>query len=347
MHAGYIIGCRANYFRADDGWSRGDPCRACPCPNDRNGALVCLRPGRSHLCNESRTRWQGLISRRQGTIIGYMKITIPTITDLGKFFTPPYLAVDEQRKRGFLALFLLTVVPVLLVFGLANFLADGMSTEVLVISLGLLIGLTILSTLHALKNMLPVFRVGVLAVVSLLTFEVATGNGHGVAFLWFYFHPVAAFFLFGIREGLFWVFLSWSLSLAFLVFNVGPHSYDLAIGIRFMVTYTLVSILSYGLESSRHRYYTQLLVEKTALEAALQQVKTLQGLLPICASCKKIRDDAGYWHQVESYLSRHAAVEFSHSICPDCRLSLYAEVTRRNNPRMIPLTPDQSPHVQT
>lgn len=276
-----------------------------------------------------------------------MKIAIPTITELGKFFTPPHLALDEQRKRGFLALFLLTVVPVLLVFGLANFLADGMSPEVLVISLGLLIGLTILSALHTLKNMLPLFRVGTLAFVGLLAFEVATGNGHGVAFLWFYFHPVAAFFLFGIWEGLFWVSLSWSLSLILLVFNGGPHSYDLAIGLRFMVTYTLVSILSYGLESSRQRYYTQLLVEKTALEAALQQVRTLQGLLPICASCKKIRDDAGYWHQVESYLSHHAAVEFSHSICPDCRLSLYTEVTRKNSGRIVPLTPDQNPHVQT
>jgi len=187
----------------------------------------------------------------------------------------------------------------------------------------------------------------VLAVVGLLAFEVATGNGHGVAFLWFYFHPVAAFFLFGIWEGLFWVLLSWSLSLIFLVFNLGPHSYDLAIGIRFMVTYTLVSILSYGLESSRQRYYTQLLAEKIALEAALQQVKTLQGLLPICASCKKIRDDTGYWHQVESYISRHAAVEFSHSICPDCRLNLYAEITRKNSTKMVPLTPDQNPHVQT
>lgn len=272
-----------------------------------------------------------------------MKIAIPTITNLGKFFTPPHLPIDEQRKRGFLALFLLTVVPVLGVFGLANFLADGLSTEILVISLGILIGLTLLGTLHFIKNMLPLFRVGVLAVVGLLTFEIATGNGHGVAFLWFYFHPVAAFFLFGIQEGLFWVLLSWGLSLIFLVFNVGPYPYDLAISIRFMVTYSLVSILSYGLESSRRRYYTQLLAEKTALEAALQQVRTLQGLLPICASCKKIRDDAGYWHQVESYLSRHAAVEFSHSICPDCRLHLYAEVTRKESTKLVPLSPDQSP----
>ena len=54
------------------------------------------------------------------------------------------------------------------------------------------------------------------------------------------------------------------------------------------------------------------------LEGALGRVKQLQGLLPICSYCKKVRDDRKYWRQVESYLSEHADVEFSHGICPDC-----------------------------
>jgi PAS domain S-box-containing protein len=61
----------------------------------------------------------------------------------------------------------------------------------------------------------------------------------------------------------------------------------------------------------------------TELKEVLAQVKQLSGLLPICASCKKIRDDQGYWHQVESYLQDHAGVDFSHGICPDCRATLY------------------------
>ncbi len=59
------------------------------------------------------------------------------------------------------------------------------------------------------------------------------------------------------------------------------------------------------------------------LQQALAQVKRLSGLLPICASCKKIRDDRGYWQQVEVYLRSRAEVEFSHSICPDCKTRLY------------------------
>jgi sigma-B regulation protein RsbU (phosphoserine phosphatase) len=55
-----------------------------------------------------------------------------------------------------------------------------------------------------------------------------------------------------------------------------------------------------------------------ALEEALARVKQLQGLLPICSYCKKIRDDRNYWQQVESYISEHSEAQFSHSICPDC-----------------------------
>jgi phosphoserine phosphatase RsbU/P len=54
------------------------------------------------------------------------------------------------------------------------------------------------------------------------------------------------------------------------------------------------------------------------LEEALSRVKTLQGLLPICSYCKKIRDDRNYWQQVEGYISDHSEAQFSHGICPEC-----------------------------
>ena len=61
------------------------------------------------------------------------------------------------------------------------------------------------------------------------------------------------------------------------------------------------------------------------LQEALKNVKTLSGLLPICASCKKIRDDQGYWNQIESYLHKHSDAEFSHGICPECAKALYPD----------------------
>jgi len=62
------------------------------------------------------------------------------------------------------------------------------------------------------------------------------------------------------------------------------------------------------------------------LEKALASVKLLSGLLPICAQCKKIRDDRGYWSQVEDYFQAHSEVEFSHGICPECARELYPEL---------------------
>jgi uncharacterized PurR-regulated membrane protein YhhQ (DUF165 family) len=59
------------------------------------------------------------------------------------------------------------------------------------------------------------------------------------------------------------------------------------------------------------------------LQKALSEVKTLRGFLPICAQCKSIRDDKGYWNQIESYIRDHSDVDFTHSICPDCAKKLY------------------------
>jgi PAS domain-containing protein len=61
------------------------------------------------------------------------------------------------------------------------------------------------------------------------------------------------------------------------------------------------------------------------LQEALDKVNLLGGMLPICASCKKIRDDKGYWNQIETYIRNHSEAEFSHGICPDCAKKLYPE----------------------
>ncbi len=68
-----------------------------------------------------------------------------------------------------------------------------------------------------------------------------------------------------------------------------------------------------------------LLEERERLKDALDKVRTLSGMFPICASCKKIRDDKGYWNQIEVYIRDHSEAEFSHGICPECEKKLYPE----------------------
>lgn len=72
------------------------------------------------------------------------------------------------------------------------------------------------------------------------------------------------------------------------------------------------------------RELQQQLAERVrTLEEAMAQIRTLRGLLPICANCKNVRDDQGYWHSVEVYVRDHSEADFSHGICPDCMKELY------------------------
>ena len=71
---------------------------------------------------------------------------------------------------------------------------------------------------------------------------------------------------------------------------------------------------------------TSLAVRIRELEDALKHVKRLQGLLPICSYCKKVRNETNYWQQVDSYLSSHSEVELTHSVCPDCFAKVMTEL---------------------
>jgi len=86
-----------------------------------------------------------------------------------------------------------------------------------------------------------------------------------------------------------------------------------------------VENLNTTLEAKVTKRTQELLDKKNELLESLEKVKLLSGFLPICASCKKIRDDKGYWNQIEQYISDHANVEFSHGICPECSEKSYGK----------------------
>jgi hypothetical protein len=97
-----------------------------------------------------------------------------------------------------------------------------------------------------------------------------------------------------------------------------------------LAAYVFVNIYGIFVSSRLNRSHRQqfvLMVQETEarkeLETALAEVKTLRGIIPICASCKNIRDDKGYWHRVEAYITEHSEVGFTHGICPVCAEKLY------------------------
>ena len=79
--------------------------------------------------------------------------------------------------------------------------------------------------------------------------------------------------------------------------------------------------------TAKARVKTHIELSRTmkALQQALEKIKTLNGLIPICSVCKKIRDDKGYWNLLEAYIEEHSNALFSHGLCPDCVEQLYAD----------------------
>lgn len=95
----------------------------------------------------------------------------------------------------------------------------------------------------------------------------------------------------------------------------------------------LVRSIRYAIERKRIENEKEKLILK--LKEALDKVKVLSGLLPTCASCKKIRNDKGDWEQIESYISKHSEAKFSHGVCPECTKKLYPEYFKELYPEYL------------
>ena len=163
-------------------------------------------------------------------------------------------------------------------------------------------------------------------------YTVSIGAGYETVLYWTFFMPPLFFFFFGKREGVAWaLFFLACLGIPMMTpALVDGHIYSKITVSRFFITFPIVTILCFGLESSRDIFgrlldekNELLLREKEQLEQALKEIKTLSGMIPICANCKNIRNDEGFWEQVETYVRKRSSAEFSHGICPECAAKLY------------------------
>lgn len=241
--------------------------------------------------------------------------------------------IDKKRKRlffYFLAVFgLLAAVG----FSIIDYL-EGDSVELFI---NIVNGTVIVTGLLALKKYdadVCVYRVGFTLIGASFLYLVTIGAGDGTVLYWLFIIPLLFLFFLGKPEGL-WGSILFFIVLCFLLINplsFEIYTYDFGTSLRFLTIFGFLVVIASGLESSRQKFselsideHQKLLVEKKNLEKALRDVKALSGLLPICASCKKIRDDKGYWKQVETYIREHSSAKFSHGICPECFRTLYPE----------------------
>ena len=241
------------------------------------------------------------------------------------------MELDKERKRFFFSLCCLIILFVFIAFTVIDCLKqDG--NEIVIDVLVLLIMGGGFIAIKTLEIDTTVYFVSHVLISLLLLYSVSVGAGEEMAILWAFFMPLLFFFFFGKRQGLLWALLFLAgVSLIMLfprMFNGQVYNHETVW--RFFISLATITIFSYGLESARHSFGTlleeknrMLIREKEQLDKALKEIKTLSGLIPICSNCKKIRNDEGYWEQVEVYVMSHSDAAFSHSICPDCASILY------------------------
>jgi len=244
---------------------------------------------------------------------------------------------EKARKRLFAYLCIIISIPLLI--GLM--IVDYFEGDILEMFLEFLLCAIVIFCFIAIKRFnadLTIYRFCLTLLSVVLFYTVSIGAGVGTTVYWLFPFPILFIFFLGKKEGgifsaVFFVVLS---ILLFNPFSLGISSYDNEISMRFLASILFLTLIFYGLESSLEKYgnmliknHNNLIEEKRNLEKALKENKTLRGLIPICSNCKKIRDDDGYWHQVEVYLRDHSDADFSHSICPDCIKRLYPELKIR------------------
>lgn len=160
----------------------------------------------------------------------------------------------------------------------------------------------------------------------------------GMATVGFYVGPILVLAsMFGMRGGLIVGLFGAPLNtLLFLIhgdydyeFFSSPAFYFVTIGYIFVGIF--VGNLSQVRDQLQDELERRLAIQREnekligELRNALDRVKTLSGLLPICSNCKKVRKDGGYWQQIETYIRDHSEAQFSHGICPQCAMELYPE----------------------
>jgi len=270
----------------------------------------------------------------------------PPFLDLFKRISEPISAMVESlpldseektRLRHFQA-FLLLGLPTMLVFGTYNCLKANwiLGAVIFVVALN---GVFTWTFLRQIQGGIWLYRINALLFGGMLLFMAILGGDADSKALWLFTFPLLAFFLLSTKEG-----VAWTLALfigAAVVFwlpqlGLRTHRYHGQFIARFMTVYILISVLAFWFEHLRQHYrmgmeleQQRLRAESAALQEALSKVRQLSGMLPICASCKKVRDDRGYWTQIEAYISRHSEAEFSHGLCPDCSDTLYPGMFRK------------------
>jgi len=243
------------------------------------------------------------------------------------------LELDSERKYRFALLSSIFAFITIVVFIITDYFEGDRMEFIIELLVGVVLIIGIIFMKKSTRRNI-IYRIALCLIGFLYLAGVATGSGHETILYWVLALPLFMFSLLGKREGLIFSLVIFAMLTTILLIPsiFDTHKYEAAQAFRFIGAYLFILFITYKLESSRGNYFNQLVkttqglnIEKDKLEKSLKEIKTLSGMLPMCASCKKIRDDKGYWNHVEAYITDHSDAVLSHGICPECSKKLYPE----------------------
>ncbi len=273
-----------------------------------------------------------------------LQIRLPILDRLAAAADRAPIDAEERLRLHHYSVFMTLGVPAMLVFGAINLVRGSHLIGVLIVvsAVGLVGGWYVMMRWGRGRI---VYRANFLFYALISTYGTDFGGPGGSYCLWSYFYPLIAFFLFGLGEGLVWSAVMLTGVVGAMVLR-GGYPYEPGFVLRFAVSYSMVVAVTFGYEHLRAAYRRLGEREQEALErevgerrqaeaekeqligelrSALDEVKTLQGLIPICAGCHQIRDDEGFWRQLETYFEERSDARFSHGLCPACARRLYPD----------------------
>lgn len=242
------------------------------------------------------------------------------------FYPPDTKKNDERLKRLFLSFcFIIATIPIT-GFGIRNLILTKYKDSIIIFFIVLML-LSLVVMLNKAKPYYLTIRVIIVLIAGALFYELYTGGGNGFAFMWLLLMPLSIVFMIGFKEGFLWI-LGIIIVMSIIMFGKFGYVHEIDFSTRFIVIFSILTILSCSIEFLREKYLNQLIAEKEELKKALNQIHVLKGMIPICASCKKIRDDQGFWTQIETYIKNHSDIEFSHGLCPECQAKIYPSLKK-------------------
>ena len=221
--------------------------------------------------------------------------------------------LDDTRRKVFLSMNFIFIV-LLSGYGIYNTIIANTRISIFEISVAVFLIITTYLFIKKIAIVIPVaFSMASFYIMAVYLF--ISGGASGTGIFWLFVIPVIFFFFLGIKYGTA-LFLFQYISIIILFFLSKAGYIEIYYNDKTVLFFLIVSIAESII----------VFVHERILDNYHSQIKTMSGLLPICANCKKIRDDSGYWKQVEVYIQEHSEADFTHSICPDCVKKLYPDI---------------------